>query len=255
MTVDVVLPAGGRLHELASKAGTEVKALLPLAGMTLLERTLRALRATGRVGRIVVLGPPEIALQNPVGADAALPETDSGADNVLRGLAWLRDTQHEQPLRRVLVLATDLPFITPRAITHFLDACPDESEVCVPVIERREFAARFPHAAAPLVPLRDGQWLIGCAFLVDPSALLRNEPLIRRAFEARTSHWAMARMLGAGFIVRYLLRRLTVPQIQEKCLQLLGCSGQAVRGCSPELGFDVDRPRDYHYAIYCFGRA
>jgi len=246
MKVDVVLPAGGRLRELASETGTEVKALLPLAGTTLLARTVRALRATGRVGRIVVVGPPEVATQTSLGADAVLPEGDSGAENALRGLAWLRGARRPSP--RVLILATDLPFVTPEAVTHFLDACPPEAGLCVPVIERQEFTARFPRAALRTVKLRDGQWAIGCAFLVDPEAFARNEALVRRAFAARRSQWAMARLLGLGFILRFLFRQLTMPQIQDKCLQLLGCSGRAIRGCPPELGFDVDYPQDYHYA-------
>ena len=56
---DVILPAGGRITgDFAKMAGTEVKALISLDGQTILKRTIEALQATKRVGRLVVIGPP-----------------------------------------------------------------------------------------------------------------------------------------------------------------------------------------------------
>jgi len=248
MVIDVILPAGGRIAGLTAKTGTDVKALFPLAGKSLLRRTLQTLRATSCFGKIVVVGPPEVAKDCGAEVAAFLPETDSGANNVLRGLSWLRANQPESSSRRLLLMGTDLPFVTPAALRHFLDACPPEAELCLPVIERREFEARFPHQQTKYVPLRDGQWMIGCTMLVNPAIFIRNEPLIRRLFAARRSTLAMARLLGLRFIFGLLMHQLTIAQVQEKCLSLLGCSGQAIYGCPPELGFDIDYPSDYQYA-------
>jgi CTP:molybdopterin cytidylyltransferase MocA len=245
MKVDVVLPAGGRIGD--GPAGTEVKALLPIGGVPLLTRTLLALRATGRAGLIAVIGPPEVAPHAASLADVVLPESDSGAANILRGMEWVQ-AANSGAAARLLVLTTDLPFLTPEAIRGFLDACPPDRDICVPVLERKELRARFPGHHGRFVPLRDGAWAIGCAFLVNPEAMTGNQHLIRRVFAARRSQLGMARLLGPGFTVRFLARRLTLPQIEAKCLTMLGCSGAAVRGCAPELGFDIDYPADYAYA-------
>ena len=89
--IDVILPAGGRIGGgFAAETGVEIKALLPVGGCTILERTLEAARATGRVNRAVIIG-PEALKEDPAarGADAVLAEGASGPQNAFRGLEWL----------------------------------------------------------------------------------------------------------------------------------------------------------------------
>jgi hypothetical protein len=235
--------------KLTGEVHTNVKALFPFDGKTVIEGTLETLRATGRIRRMVVVGPQEVAVQTRHLADAALPETDSGAGNVLRGMEWLGAAADGRPPARVLVITTDLPFLNREALTGFLDACPPAADLCVPVIERREFEARFGQTHTRYVRLRDGQWMIGCAFLLNPRAILRNRPLVERVFAARRSQLGMARLLGARFVLRLLIGRLSLPEVEAKCLSLLGCRGAGIRGCAAELGFDLDYPEDYRYAI------
>jgi len=246
MKVDVILPAGGRISgELAQAAGTEVKALFRLGGKTMLERTLEVVRATGRASRIVVVGPQEAAPYTKGLADVVLPETGSGSQNVLQGLEWLSAVNGEE---HALIVTTDLPFLTPDALNEFLDACPPQLDLCVPVITRQEFEVRFSRSAARYARLRDGEWLIGCAVLVRPAAVVSNRSLLDRVFAARRSKMAMVRLLGPSFVLRFLTRRLTVKQIEAKALDILGCTGSAIRVCAPELAFDIDYPEDYQHA-------
>jgi hypothetical protein len=250
MTVDAILPAGGRiLGDVTREAGTSVKALLEFGRMTVLEQTLRTLRATGRTRRAVVVGPAEIAPYTKGLADAVLPETHSGPGNIMRGLEWLRARADGSDPERVLILTTDLPFLTPEAVRGFLDVCPAQLDLCVPIIERHEFELRFPRSAARYVRLRDGEWMIGCAFLINPAVVLRNISMVERVFAARRNKLSMARLLGPRFVWRFLTRCLTIGQIERKCLEIIGCSGGAIRGCAPELGFDIDYPQDYRYAV------
>jgi len=251
MKVDAILPAGGRISgRFAREAGAEIKALIAFGGQTVLEGTVAGLRGSGQVGRIVVIGPEEVgAHPGAGGADAVLPEGGrSGPANIFRGLEWLYEANGGRHAARVLIAATDLPFLTAEAIKGFLDACPCESDICLPVVRREEFEGRFPNHTIPYVRLRDGQWMIGCAFLVNPVAIIRSRALIEGVFAARKNHLAMARLLGLSFIVRFLVRRLTVSQVERRGLEIIGCSGGAIRGCLPELVFDIDRPKDYRYA-------
>jgi CTP:molybdopterin cytidylyltransferase MocA len=252
ITIDAVLPAAGRIRgAFAAKAGVEVKALVSVGGRTVLSRTLSALRATGRVGRIVIVGPHEVAAHPDArGASAVLPETeDSGPANILRGLEWL---DKAGAAARVLVITTDLPFLTPAALVSFLDSAPADQDICLPVVRRQECEARFPRLRMKYVHLRDGDWTIGCAFLVNPRAIRENRDLIERTFAARKSRLAMARLLGVPFLLRFLLRRLTVADIEQRARELLACPASAVMGCPAELAFDIDGPRDYGYAVRAF---
>jgi len=76
MLVDAMLPAAGRISgEFAAEAGAEVKALIEIGGRTVLQRTLETLRATDRIGKIVVIGPEEVTSHPAAqGADALLSE-------------------------------------------------------------------------------------------------------------------------------------------------------------------------------------
>ena len=89
---DVILPAGGRITgEFAQQAGVDIKALIDFYGETILRRTIHTLRATDRVGRIVVIGPqPTLNEALKAGANGLIIEGESGPDNILRGLQWLR---------------------------------------------------------------------------------------------------------------------------------------------------------------------
>jgi GTP:adenosylcobinamide-phosphate guanylyltransferase len=250
MKIDAVLPAGGRITDVPARgSGTTVKALLRVGPDTVLERTLKELRATGRVQRIAVVGPQEVCRYAERLADVVLPDAGSGVGNILRGLEWVRSANEGAWPRPALILTTDLPFLTANAITGFLDACPPEMEFCAPVLNRQEFEARFSRSHSRFVRLRDGDWMIGCAFLVHPRAVLRKRLMIERAFAARRSQIGMARLLGPLFVLRFLTRRLSVRQVEAKCFELLGCAGSGIRGCAPELAFDIDYISDYHYAI------
>lgn len=251
MKVDAILPAGGRIRgRFAAEAGAELKALIEIGGRAVLGRTLGVLRATGRVGKVVVVGPDEISAHAAARwADAALPEGGRSAPaNILRGLEWLYQANGGRHAERVLVVTTDLPFLTPEAINRFLDACPAQVDVCVPLIRRNEFEERFPGHRIRFVRLRDGWWMIGCAFLVKPETVINARPLVEKVFAARKNYLGMARLLGISCIVRFITGRLTVSQIEERCREMLGCTGRGVRNCPPELVFDIDYPADYRYA-------
>lgn len=249
--VDVILPAGGRIAgEFARDAGAVIKALIRRNGETLLARTIGALRETGHARRIVVVGAAgdadlQAAAAN---ADALLPEGETGPDNIFRALDYLRSDG--LPPRPVLIVTTDLPFVTARALSGFLDrCCSADADLCIPVIERAAYETRFPHSENEFVRLADGQWTIGGAFLVRPDALEKSRTQLDCVFAARKSQIAMARLLGPLFIARFAFRQLTVAHIEQRCGQILGVRGAAVPGCAPELAFDIDQPSEYRYAV------
>lgn len=246
--IDAILPAGGRVSgALAEESGATIKALIPLRGETLLEREIRALRDTGRIGRIAVIGPTEVEDAASHGADIVLPEGSDGPENIFRGLEWLQ--AQENAAHRVLVVTTDLPFLTAVSLTQFIEMCPPELDICVPVIERREYEAVFPEAPGVWMRLQDGEWAIGCAFLLNAPALQKSRPHLEQAFAARKSPIGMARLLGPQFILRFLFKRLTVAHILERCQRVLDCTGAPIRGCAPELAYDIDEVPEYRYAL------
>lgn len=249
MPYDVILPAGGRVDPtLAAEAGTDVKALIRFGEETILARTIRVLRESGLARRIVVAG-SEAAQQEAraIGADHAIAEANTGPENIFNGLKWLRS--QPDPPSKVMVVTTDLPFLTADLLQRFVDLCPTDRAISVPLISRAEWNARFPGSTAMFVQLGDGEWTTGCAYLIDAEALERSMPQIEKVFAQRKSKLGMAKLLGPVFAYRFLTKSLTVPQIEAKIQSMLGCSGAAVRGAPPELAYDIDDLEDYSFAL------
>ena len=242
---DVVIPAGGRIAgEFAQQAGTEIKALIQFDEETILRRTLRALRDSGCVRRIAVVGPEEVLAEaRASGADLTLPEGTTGPDNIYRGLDGLSGVSPH-----LLIVTGDMPFLTAESVRDFLTLCPHEIEVCIPLVERHTFETKFPGLIRTDTPLRDGHFRLGGVFRVEVSTLRRTRSHLEQMFAARKNNVQMARMIGLPFIVRYLFRRLTVDQIVERANEVLQCRGAAIRHVPPELAFDIDLPEELTYA-------
>jgi GTP:adenosylcobinamide-phosphate guanylyltransferase len=242
---DVVLPAGGRITgEFAQMAETEIKALIPFDGETILRRTIRALRDSGCIRRIAVIGPEEVQAEaRASGADLMLPEGATGPENIFKGLDGLAQTTPH-----LLIVTGDMPFLTPEAVRDFLALCPEEGEICIPIVERSTFEVRFPDLIRTDTPLHDGNFRLGGIFRVEAATLRRTRPHLEQMFAARKNNLQMARLIGVPFIVRYLFRRLTVDQIVARAGQILQCRGAAVRPVAPELAFDIDLPEELAYA-------
>src|SRR5205807_8832693 len=119
----------------------------------------------------------------------------------------------------------------------------------VPLIRKSEFMDRFPGITATFVTLRDDSWTTGNIFLLDVEALKRSKPHIDGVFANRKSKIGMARLLGPVFVLKFLAKRLTLVDVEAKIMSLLGCSGAAIAGSSPELHFDIDFIDDYEYAV------
>lgn len=247
-TFDAILPAGGTIDaDFAAKVGTPNKALIRFGEETILERTISALRASGRVARIVVIGTPEVlASEAAKKADQVLPAGGSGPENILKGLRWVGE-QPNAP-KKVMIVTTDLPFLTPALVNDFLDRCPTDRDICVPLITKAQYEARFPNSTATFVPLQDNVWTTGCAYVFDVKAFQDAMPHIERVFANRKSKLGLAKLLGPVFLVKFLRKTLTVPDIEKKIQSLLGCSGAAILNSPAELAYDIDFMDDYEYA-------
>lgn len=254
--LDVILPAGGRVDAtFAEQVGTHHKAIVELGGRTVLGRIIEAVRSLPEVRRIVVIGPKDVR-EHPdaAGADIVLDEGNTGPENIFRGLAALIGGDQAAPptpnavAGRILIVTTDLPFVTGQILRQYIDLCPKEKDFTVPLIGKNAWSDEYPGAHATFVKLRDGEWTTGCAYLATVEGLHRAKPHIERVFEVRKSKMGIAKLLGPVFVAKWLLNRLTVSDVERKVRQLLDCSAVAVPNSPPGLAFDIDYLDDYRYA-------
>jgi hypothetical protein len=60
--------------------------------------------------------------------------------------------------------------------------------------------------------------------------------------------------LGVGFVIKFLLRLLTLAEAERKVSQLLGMiKGVVVISKYPEVGVDIDKPNDLELAYKAMG--
>jgi hypothetical protein len=239
MHVDAIVLAGGHAERaLARLAGTDQRALIPFEGKPFIVWVLEALRGCAAVERIAVVGPE--ALRHTAAArlaDLLVPEGHGIYDNFWAGVEALHSPG------KVLVTASDNPLLTTQALEDFLTRCPDV-DICYPILRGEVFREAFPGSDNILIPLRDGKFIGASCMLFDARALPKLREAVARVFAARKSYGRMVGLLGVGFTARFLLRRVTVAEIEQRVGSLTGCHFSAVPDCDPVLAIDIDAERD-----------
>ena len=237
--VTAVVTAGGRVNpSFAALAGTNVKALVPVKGRPLIYYCLSALAQAQSVGKIVVVG-PTAALEGQPGMEKVeriIEEVGTAPDNILASLRALRQEE------RVLVCTSDVPHMTAEAVDDFMASCPKDADIGYAVVRNEAFEERYPGVHHMRVRLREGVFTGGSLMVIQPAALEANLTLINNTFLARKSKLGMVRLLGIGFVVKFLLGTLSIPDIEERARLFTGCLCRAVISDRPEVAFDIDDP-------------
>ena len=240
--MNVALTAGGRISgAYAEAAGTTIKALAPVGDATMLAKAIAAARGTG-AERIAVVGGEEVERACRRDVDRVVGESEDGRENLLRGLtAWPED----EPL---LLMTTDLPFVTASALRAFLDLAPDAA-FAMPLATPAAFDERFPGAPAYGIALAGERVVNGGAFRFPAGCAGRIAGVAAAFFAARKSPFAMAALLGPALAIRFLTNRLSIAALEADAARRFGVAARAVRGCAPELCFDADAVEEYRYAL------
>lgn len=242
---DVVIPAGGTIDaDFARRIGSPYRALAPLGSdkVPVLQHVVNTLRGSGAVGRIVCVAPP--AVQAAVsGVDHWLPAGDSGPQNILAGLRTLC------PDALALVCTSDLPLMTPEAVTRFVSLLTPDAAVAVGMVRANAYNAAFPDAPpSTFVELRDmGPVTLAGLFAVRPAALFQRQALLDSLFGARKSQAWMAGIFGPRLLLAWAMHRLTLSALTARAEALLEATVQVVDHTNPALAYDMDTADDYEY--------
>jgi hypothetical protein len=239
--LDAAVTAGGRLTPAEAKTyGTDVKALVRVGGRALLDIVVSALRAIPSVARIVVVG-PRSAQTHAAGVDEWIDELPSGEENLL---AALRAGRTE----RIILSASDLPFVTAASYTDLLTRTNAEIDAGYPIYRREEFLRAYPGGRMKFARLADGEWTGGSAFVLNRAPFLKNAALLQRGFGARKSLTTLASLLGPALLLKFALGRARVADVESRASSLLRANVRAVYGADPALAMDCDNAGELAYA-------
>jgi CTP:molybdopterin cytidylyltransferase MocA len=240
--MDAVLLAGGSIpEELRAATGATERALIEVGGVPIIESIVDSLRQVPVIERIVVVSTPG-ALERLNGKVIGVPSGDRMVANLLAGA---NAAQSEE----ILIVTGDVPLVSAATWQEFIDgAARQRLEAAYPVVRRQTVEQQFPGGKRTYGNLKDGAFTGGNAFLFPRKRLPALETLIDTAYSARKNPFRLARMLGLGFIMKAVTKKLAIADVEKKMTSILGCRAGAVIMEDATIAFDVDKVSDLEAA-------
>ncbi len=242
---NAIVLAGGPPDEVAALApGVPNKAFVPIAGVTLVARTIAALRSSERIGRIVAVAP-----RLPSTIDALTAADEIRDDGPTMAASLRSGLRGFPPDELVLVFASDLPILTRDAIDDFVArAEANDADLTYACVDRRVHEARYANVPHTWARLRDGSFCGGGCVALRPRVLPALDGLLGRLGAARKNPLRLAAIFGPGILLRYAAGRLTIERAEKRGGELVGARVRAAICAFPEIAVNVDRVSDVRLA-------
>ena len=224
---NAVILAGGKTPWLQKAVGTNIRALAPLGGRRMVEYIIDALDQSGQIQSIIVAadGSQWEAAVLPQRAELVAVESSSMPETAAAAAALL---------------------LTTAAVQDFLKQTEAvEADAYYPVIPEADCVKAFPGAERTYVTLPEGRFTGGNMMLLNADVISGGVIKAKDIFARRKKPWELCGWLGFGFVLKFLLHRLTLSDIELRASELLGFSGKAVVSHYPEIGMDVDKEEDW----------
>ncbi len=235
----------GEADPVAVRAGVRHKCLAPVAGTPMLCRVVGTLASMPRIGTIhVALSDPAIldrtACLREVARTGRLRAAPAAA-SVARSVADLF-AETGPPL---LVTTADHPLLTVAMVEGFLDLADREAaDLVAGLVAEETIRKRLPDTRRTFLRFRDRAFSGANLFLLAGPGAAAILAFWERVERDRKRPWRIARALGPGLLLAYLLRRLTLDAAMERASRRIGGRARAVVLPFAEAAVDVDRPAD-----------
>jgi len=236
--VDVVVLAGGDGAVL--DPDIKFKGLLPVAGKPMVESVIDAIRVCETIAEVAVVVPTAEDLGPWVDkVDKLVVSNGPFFENIEAGVGAFRAK------RPVLITTGDLPALDPRDVEEFLGkSIAEEANFSYPLISKEVLLDQFPGSKRTYIRLAQGEFTGGNMMMVNPCLVERNREIGQRLFDTRKSPLRMAQVIGFRFVLKLVLGRLEVADVEAKMGELLGGKGVAIYMEGASIGADVDKPID-----------
>jgi GTP:adenosylcobinamide-phosphate guanylyltransferase len=236
--MDCVVLAGGRPEPgdaLWGEAQGRPKALIDLAGRTMIAWVLDALAASAHIDRLIVVG-----LDDRVEAPACaefVADHGSLIGNLYAGVGGVH------PDRPAAYCWCDIPLITAPMVDRFIEGTLDPGlDVNAGLVPKAALQQRYPGADDLWLRFAEGRFIAADLGLFHPRHAARLRPHLERLAPQRKHAFRQALYVGLPLLVSFALGRLSMPALERRLERRfdLRCH---VRVCDdPELGLDVDGP-------------
>lgn len=239
----IILAGGGKADEFARKHGATNKALISIAGKPMFEHVFNALLESSVVKQIVVVGPVSEFGRYAGARVDVIEDTGDMVDNCLVAIRRLPQTE------RVAVVTSDIPMITTAVIDTYLASLQSrEGDFFYPIIVKEVNEQRYPGVKRTYARLREGTYTGGNLQVVEPRVAEAMAGKMKEFVALRKNVLALCSLIGLKFLLKLVLGQLSIPEVESRMSELLGCKCVAVVCPHPEIGTDVDKDSDLELA-------
>lgn len=234
---------------MAAHFGTEMKALIPVAGELMLGRVLMALLDAPQIARIIVLAQNTLQLRAHRDLAWAVEEPKitfrvSGPTISGSVLSAVEDPAIGLPL---LVTTADNVMLTPATVSEFV-AGAEARDVSVAFVERGNLQRAVGPNKRTWLTFRDGAFTGANLFALTGPGAFSALRFWEKVEADRKSVLRLAAHFGPVLMVRLLLRRMTLIEALAAAGRKLGASAAPVVLSDGRMGVDVDKPADHALA-------
>lgn len=249
-TWTALILAGQRpgIDELAAANGQAFKALIRVAGQSMLSRVTATLDACPRIGRIVIVAQsPDALLVGDTAELSANPKVRlaPSSDGIAASIAKIAGS--EIAPWPVLVTTADHALLTPEMVEEFLDACEGdvrEADLVIAFGERRIVEAGYPNTRRTWLKFSGGHYSGANLFALRNAGVSAALELWSGVEQDRKRGLAVISQFGPWLLLRALTRTITFPQALAKAGRRLGIVAKPVVMSQAEAVIDVDKPAD-----------
>lgn len=231
---------------MAEHCGQKYKALIPIAGKSMLARVCGALLASPHISRIVILAQEAECLLTGDTADLANnPKVSLGTSG--KGIATsiaavLGSTAVPWP---VLVTTADHALLSPQMIEDFLRNVGD-ADLAVGVGERSIVEAAYPETRRTWLKFSDGHYSGANLFALRGPKVLPALKFWSGVENDRKKSLTIFSRFGPYLLFRALTRSISFAQAMKQAGKRLGLDARPVTLPQAEAVIDVDKPADLH---------
>jgi GTP:adenosylcobinamide-phosphate guanylyltransferase len=225
------------------------KALLPIAGVPMLERVVRTLEESGVCSSISVsTDDPRLVFSTPYLAELAdekvgfLHTHRSGTSPAASVADFCTIVSHGEP---VFCTTADHPLLTPEIVRYFYEhASGRPADFVVGLVPATVYRRRFPEHERTFIRLRGEKYSGANLFLLRTPRAAEVPRFWTRAEQYRKTPWKLVSVFGFSTLVSFLLGRMDLSQALDRASDVIGAGIDAVELPFAEAALDVDKFED-----------
>lgn len=240
MKFDALVVAGGKNDgALKQLSDQKYESLIEIDGKPMVQHVIDAVKKVEEIDDVVIVGPEELNEVTENNYNIIIPEGEM-INNIKRGIEALNNQNH------ILIITSDIPLVTPEIIREFLHRCEKEKkyDLFYPLISKEINLKKYPEVERTYVHLNEGVFTGGNLVLVSPHIIQGPLDWYNRILNLRKKPLQMSKMLGFKFIIKFIFRKLSISDIEERITEIIDHECKALIFEYPEIGFDVDKPSD-----------